>query len=407
MPVYAYRAVDEQMAPARGAVTAETPRQARDQLRERGLTVESLTTKAAPRDDGWLPWQRRGRYDARMVPVIRELATLLSAAIPLSEALQTAASQQKGPLGESLGRLTERVSGGVGLAEAMREQPLFYDDLTVQMVEVGENAGNLDVVLDQLADFRERYVQFKDRVVTALFYPLVVLAMGLGVSLFLMTFVVPMLLDNLLSAGQSIPWPTRVLRAMSDALRQHGVWLVGLGAIGVMSFLAAIQTKGGKRLWHALLLKTPLLGGIVQKQELARAALILGTLLESGIVFLQALEIATRAVRNRVLADAFGRVQATVQAGADIGEAMEEAIRETPGLFPPLVVQIFSVGQKTGRLEPMLARLATDYERQVTSLTTRLTTLLEPALIVALAVFVGFILFATMLPILEAGNVLQ
>lgn len=407
MPVYAYRAVDEQMAPARGAVTAETPRQARDQLRERGLTVESLSPKSAPQVGGWLPWQRRGRYDARLVPVVRELATLLSAAIPLSEALETAASQQKGPLGESLQRLTERVSGGLGLAEAMREQPLFYDDLTIQMVEVGENAGNLDVVLDQLADFRERYVMFKDRVVTALFYPLVVLAMGLGVSLFLMTFVVPMLLDNLLSAGQSIPWPTRVLRAMSDALRQHGVWLVGVGAIGVMGFLAAIQTKRGKRLWHSLLLKTPLLGGIVLKQELARAALILGTLLESGIVFLQALEIATRAVRNRVLADAFGRVQATVQAGADIGEAMEEAIRETPGLFPPLVVQIFSVGQKTGRLEPMLARLATDYERQVTSLTTRLTTLLEPVLIVALAVFVGFILFATMLPILEAGNVLQ
>ncbi|MEO0529376.1 MAG: type II secretion system F family protein [Planctomycetota bacterium] len=405
--MYAYRAVDEQMAPYHGSVTAETPRQARDQLRDRGLLVEALSLKTAPRAGGWLPWQRRGRYDARLVPVVRELATLLSAAIPLSDALETTASQQRGPLGESLERLTERVSGGVGLAEAMREQPVFYDDLTVQMVEVGENAGNLDVVLDQLADFRERYVMFKDRVVTALFYPLIVLAMGLGVSLFLMTFVVPMLLDNLLSAGQSIPWPTRVLRSMSDALREHGFLLLVGGAIGGISFVSAIQTKRGKRFWHGLLLKAPLLGGIILKQELARVALILGTLLESGIVFVQAMEIATRAVKNQVLADAFGRTQATVQAGADIGEAMEEAVRSNPGLFPPLVLQIFSVGQKTGRLEPMLARLATDYERQVTSLTTRLTTLLEPALIVALAVFVGFILFATMLPILEAGNVLQ
>jgi general secretion pathway protein F len=407
MPIYAYRAIDERLSPTSGTVTAETPRQARDQLRVRGLTIESLTPKAAPRAGSWLPWRRRGRYDARLVPLVRELATLLSAAIPLSEALQTVTSQQRGPLHESLQRLTERVSGGLGLAEAMREQPLFYDDLTVQMVEVGENAGNLDVVLDQLADFRERYVQFKDRVVTALFYPLVVVTMGVGVSLFLMTFVVPMLLDNLLEAGQSIPWPTRVLRAMSDALRQHGVLLAILAAAVVVGFLSLIQTRRGKRWWHSLLLRLPLVGNLVQKQEIARAALILGTLLESGIVFLQSLEIATRAVRNLVIREALQRTHAGVQAGIDIGEAMQSAVRDRPNLFPPLVLQIFSVGQKTGKLETMLARLASDYERQVQSLTTRLTTVLEPALIVVLAVFVGFILFATMLPILEAGNVLQ
>lgn len=407
MPTFLYRAVDEQMVLAQGTVSAETPRQARDELRARGLVVERIEEKSAPRSSSWIPWQRRGRYDARLAPVIRELATLLSAAIPLSEALTTITSQQRGPLRDSLTQLTDRVLAGAGLAEAMREQPLFYDDLTTQMVEVGENAGNLDVVLDQLADFRERYLLFKDRVITALFYPMIVLSMGMGVSLFLMSFVVPMLLDNLIESGQSIPCPTQLLRWMSNMIRQQGWLLFGGAMISIGSFLALLKTTWGKRWWHSFLLRVPLLGGLIQKQELARMALIVSTLMESGIVFVQALEIATRSVKNRVLQEALQKTERAVQAGHDIGEAMTEATKSHPDLFPPVVIQIFTVGQQTGKLEQMLVRLSTDYERQVTSLTTRLTTILEPILIVLLAVFVGFILFATMLPILEAGNVLQ
>lgn len=406
MPIYAYRAIDADASLASGSVAAETPRQAREALRARGLLIESVSLKTE-QSGGWRPWRRRGRYDAQLAPVVRELATLLSAAIPLADALETVSSQTRGPMGESLSRVTESVNGGMSFAEALREQPYFYDDLTVQMVEVGENSGNLDEVLDQLADFRERYSRFKDRVVTALFYPLVVLSMGLVVSLFLMTFVVPMLLDNLLAAGQDIPWPTRVLRSMSDLIRGYGSLILGLGLAAATAFTLYVRTDGGARWWHRLLLRTPLLGQLILKQELARASLILGTLLESGIVFLPALQIATRAVRNRVLAGTLIEAHARVQAGADIGEGLTAAQADSHALLPPLVVQIFTVGQRTGKLDAMLKRLAADYERQVESLTGRITTLLEPALIVVLAVFVGFILFATMLPILEAGNVLE
>lgn len=399
MPVYAYRAIDAVLAPVRGTVSAETPRQARDELRSRGLAVEQLSAAKSARTLRF--WQRRGRFKARLVPIIRELATLLSAAIPLADALNTIVRQQRGAFGIALAQLRDKVSAGTSLAEAMREQPAVFDALTIHMVEVGENAGNLDVVLDQLAEFRERYVQFKDRVITALFYPLVVLGMGLSVSLFLMTFVVPMLLDNLLEAGQAIPLPTRILKAGSDLLRGHGLLLI-LGATGlIVGWLAALRTTRGRKLWHTVLLKAPLFGNLVRKQEIARASLILSTLMESGIVFLHALEIATRAVKNVVLQQCFLAIHDQVKAGRDIGEAMERTTA-----FPPLVVQIFAVGQQTGKLETMLARLSTDYERQVSSLSLRLATIMEPVLIVLLALFVGFILFATMLPILEAGNVL-
>lgn len=399
MPVYAYRAIDGVLAPVRGTVAAETPRQARDELRNRGLTVEQLTP--ARKVGSLRLWQRRGRFEARLIPVVRELATLLSAAIPLADALDTVARQQRGAFGTALAQLRDRVAAGTSLTEAMREQPLVFDSLTIHMVEVGENAGNLDVVLDQLADFREKYVHFKDRVITALFYPLVVLGMGVCISLFLMTFVVPMLLDNLLEAGQAIPLPTRILKAGSDVLRGHGVLLVA-GVTGLVAgWLAMLRTAWGRKFWHTALLKAPVFGNLVRKQEIARASLILSTLMESGIVFLQALEIATRAVKNVVLQKCFLAIHDQVKAGRDIGEAMERTT-----LFPPLVVQIFTVGQQTGKLETMLARLAADYERQVASLSLRLASIMEPVLIVCLALFVGFILFATMLPILEAGNVL-
>lgn len=398
MPVFSYRAAGPDAKAILGSVVAETPRQARDELRGRGLLVEEIRQEQASRRRSWLPWRR---HDARLPAIIRELATLLSAAIPLADAIQTVSSQQRGPLGRCLTELGDRVTSGSGLADAMREQPHVFDELTVQMVEVGENAGNLDVVLDQLADFRERYVQFKDRVTTALFYPVVVLSMGVLVSLFLMTFVVPMLLDNLLQAGQTIPWPTRVLRFGSDLLRRHGIW-IGLGGAALLaSWLAFLQTGAGKRFWHRVLLRLPVFGPLARKQEVARAALIISTLMESGLVFLQSLEIATRAVRNVVLRDALTQLHSKVLTGRDIGEAMRGGTE-----FPPLVVQIFTVGQQTGRLEPMLARLAADYERQVASQSMRMATVIEPVLIVALAVFVGFILFATMLPILEAGNVM-
>lgn len=400
MPVYAYKALDTALSTVRGAIAADTPRQAREQLRLKGLSVEELRERSAGfRRYAW--FQTPNRFESRLVPAIRELSTLLSASVLLVDALRTVSSQQRGTFGTALAIVCDRVSAGLSLADAMREHPHIFDTLTIHMVDVGENAGNLETVLDQVAEFRDRYLQFKDRVLTAMFYPLFVLATSLIVIMFLMTFVVPMLLDNLIDAGKSIPWPTQILKGASDLLQQYGLAL-GLAAIAaVVGAIAFVRTPIGRRTWHRVLLKLPILGNLSEKQELARASLIIATLMESGIVFLEALAIATRAVRNTVLQDALRHVHDRVQTGADIGEAMSEC-----SIFPPTAVQVYSVGQQTGKLESMLHRLATDYDRQVSRLSARLGSILEPLMIVFLAVFVGFILYATMLPILEAGNVL-
>jgi len=249
MAVYAYRAADGGATVVRGTITADSPRQARDQLRSRGLLVEAITPHEPAAHFNWWPLRRRGQHAAKLASTVRDLATLLGAGIPLLESLDALADQYRGHYRASLLAVRERVAAGSGLAEAMREHPDVFDDLSIQMVAVGEDSGTLDVVLDQLADFSERYQQFKDKVITSLMYPLVVLTMAVGVGMFLMTVVVPMLLDNLLAAGQPLPWPTRVLRVMSDVVRVHGWWLA-LGATGALPVISYARQKHWLSQWH-------------------------------------------------------------------------------------------------------------------------------------------------------------
>ena len=224
MAVFAYRAADGGAAVVRGTVTADSPRQAWDQLRSRGLVVEEITPHEPAAGFSWWPLKRRGRHAAKLASTVRDLATLLGAGIPLLESLDALADQYRGHYRASLLAVRERVAAGSGLAEAMREQPEIFDDLSIQMVAVGENSGTLDVVLDQLADFSERYQQFKDKVITSLMYPLVVLSMAVGVGMFLRfgrgtgTFC----FEDYAKMSQS---PT----AWSLVVRVHGWWLALVG----------------------------------------------------------------------------------------------------------------------------------------------------------------------------------
>lgn len=400
MPVFSYQALDTRKKLSRGTVTADGPKQAREQLRRRGLMVRAIRESAAQQQRGLaFPWSRR--YGAKVTATVRELATLLGVGIPVTDAIDTLAQQQRGGYRTALLLLRDRVAAGAGLAEAMAEQPEVFDSLSVRMVEVGENSGTLEAVLEQLAGFKERASELKDRVLTALLYPAIVFSVSLAVSIFLMVVVVPMLLTNLLEAGRALPCSTRVLKAMSDLLVERGWMPLVAFALGGGALVAWIRTPRGRRTCHRLLLRLPLIGSMARKQTIARIALVLSTLIRSGIVYLKAVEIVVRSTSNLVFRDALEESAKQVASGIEISKSLEKA-----GVFPPLVVHIFSVGQQSGRLEEMLERLAADYDRQVASSSARLASALEPLLILTLAIFVGFILFATLLPILEAGNVL-
>jgi type II secretory pathway component PulF len=410
MGVFTYKATDSQTE-VTGTIAADTPRQARDLLRERGLVVRDIADfQPEPKPGSG----KRKRVEVRLRPrfrrgakhhatgFIRELSTLLSVGVPLLECLETISRQHKGRFQAAILLIRDRVAAGISLAGAMREQPDVFDELCVNITEVGEDAGTLDTSLERLAEFRERSELLRGRVSTALIYPVIVTTLAIFASVFLMTFVVPRILEPLVEQGLPLPFPTRVVKGLSDFLLGWW-WLIALAVFGVVSaFGAFLRSPNGLLRWHRFVLRIPVFGDLVRKQALVRIAVVLATLLKSGIVFVRALQIAQRTTTNLVLRDALKRCETAIVAGGETSVALEET-----GAFPPMVVQIFSLGQQSGRLEEMLDRLATAYDQQVSSAAQRLAAIMEPALIVILALVVLFIVMATVLPILEAGNAIQ
>jgi len=400
MPVFSYKSVDPRGLVSQGTLSANSPYEARAEIRERGLRLLVLAEQSPPRP--FIAWNTApGRYSARFASVLGELATLLGTGIPLLEAMKSVAHQQPRLVHTALMRLRDRVSGGASLTEAMAEQPEMFDTLCVRMTEVGENSGTLDITLRHWADYKERSLMFRDRVTTAVTYPAFVAVIGIFVTIFLMTFVLPMLLESLIESGKPLPLPTQIAKLGSDIFVHHGKELILVFVLFVIGLVILIKTPKGRWCWHAFLLKLPVFGLLARKQAVSRIAFLIATLTKSGVPFLSALELTAKSSENLIIRQALLDAADAVRSGHDIAPALQKT-----DTFPMSVIQVFSVGQESGRLDEMLDRLAVDYERQVAKTADRLATILEPVLIVTLAVFVGFILFATILPILEAGNVL-
>jgi general secretion pathway protein F len=400
MAVFEYTATAQATnIPSHGTIAADSPRHARDRLREQGLIVhEFLLHTARPSQfAGYLPRRQSGKVTG----FLQELSTLLGAGIPLLEALDTIARQHEGPFKRSLLLLRDHVSAGGTLAEAMAQQPMLFDELCRSIVEVGENAGTIDASLASLVEFRARSAKQRNRVLSALLYPAIVFCVAIGVSVFLMTYVVPRLLEALADTGKPLPFATVMVKHASDMLL-HQWWVILAVVIAItLGIIAALRSPKGLAAWHRLQLRLPLVGELIRKQAIARMALVMATLLKSDVVFLRAIRIAQRTVSNSVLRNALVACEHAVVAGRDISPALEKT-----RAFPPMVIQMLAVGQASGRLESMLERLAADYDTQVDLSSSRLATLLEPFVMILLAVMVGFIAFATILPILEASNVL-
>lgn len=381
-------------------MSADSARHARDELRSKGLIVRGMRLSNAHQGRGRQYFKRR--IDAgQWASIARDLSTLLRVGVPLVDALRTLSIQHTGRLSEILLSITDRVTAGSSLAMALQDEGVFQS-LDVILVNVGENSGKLDDVLGYLAEYREKSLAFRNRVVTALAYPSVVFITGLGVMIFLMTFVVPTLMTNLIQAGQQLPWPTRLLNELSYGLVHY--WLLILATMAVIAAASVIflRSERGSRIRDQVLLNLPIIGDIVKKQAISRVALVMTTLLRSDVEFLVALDIASQSTNNLIIRDALESAGKKIQAGEEIASAFKSQSH----VIPYTVIHLFSLGQQSGQLEELLEQLAENYDRQTETASTRFASILEPLLIVVLAIFVGFILFATLLPILEAGNVL-
>jgi len=400
MGVYEYRALEADASAVTGTVIADTPRQARDVLRDRGLTVAEVRAMQEQRP-GLLGGRRSPRRRRQAADFVRELSTLLGAGIPLLPSLKTLAEQHGGRFCAVIQGLADEVAAGSSLADAMGRYGGWFGEFAVSIVRVGENTGSLAAALGNLASYEEKAQRLRGRIATALLYPTIVLAIGLLVSVFLMTHVVPDLLNTLVREGRELPAITRGVKAASDFLRQWWWALLAAGTALVVSGRLLLQNARCRLAAHRGMLRVPVLGELIRKENTSRLAVVMSALLRSGLQFTEAIRVARDTLGNRAFRAAMDDYEQAVTAGSDVAGPLRAS-----GVFSPMVVQMLAVGQEAGELEEMLDRLAGAYQQEVDTAARRLTAVLEPFLIVLLAIVVGSIAAATILPILEMSNVL-
>ncbi|GIX49505.1 MAG: type II secretion system protein GspF [Candidatus Tectimicrobiota bacterium] len=408
MPVYTYSALDQRGRATKGIINADSARAARSKLRQAGLFPTELleVEKAEARQSGHrlaalALWRRVRSQD--LTVMIRQFATLLAANLTVVDALTALIEQtENATLKKTLIQVRERLNEGSSLAAALAEHRRVFSPLMVNMVRAGEASGALPPVLLRLADFSERQLETRKRITAKMYYPLFMLAVGTLVLFALLTYVVPTVTTIFATMQQTLPWPTRVLIAVSTFLRRFW-WLLALGVAGLLLLLQRYgHTEGGRQRFDAWKLRAPLVGKLALKVAMARFTRTLGMLLRSGIPLLDALDIAKAVVNNTVLAAALDKAREAIREGSDIATPLR-----TSGHFPPLVAHMIAIGEKSGQLEEMLLRVADAYDNEVHTSVEGLTSLVEPVIIVIMAGVVFAIMLAVLLPIFEINTLIR
>jgi general secretion pathway protein F len=332
----------------------------------------------------------------------RQLATLIGAGIPLVEALGALTEQvESSRLKGVLGGVRDHVNEGAALADALAAAGPF-NDLFVSLVRAGEAGGALEQVLDRLADYLEGQVRLQNRVISIIIYPAMMLLFALGVVAALVTFVLPQISQLLESLNQPLPIYTRAIIALSDFARAWW-WAVALVLIvAAIGLRAAIRTEAGRLRWDAFRLRMPYLGRITRLLAISRFSRTLSTLLAGGIPIVRALDISKHVANNVIIGKAVESAAESLTEGATLAAPLKRS-----GEFPPMVVHMVDVGERSGELEPMLAKIADNYDEQVENTVTRVTALLEPLLILVMVGVVLGIIFSVLVPMLQITGSIQ
>jgi general secretion pathway protein F len=406
MPVYEYKGVTAQGKDVSGVLDGEGLKAVRTKLKKEGVVVleihEGASSRAGRKGEVLFGSTRRVRL-RDVANTTRQLATLLSSGLPLLGALSALLEQEESPgLKAALSSVRDSVREGASLADALKANPRAFSQLYVNMVSAGEVSGTLDITLDRLADFLEEQVRFRGRFAAALAYPALMTAIGVGVLFFLFTFVMPRVVGMFEDMRQQLPFITLALLGIVNFLSTFW-WLVLLVLGGAGYYLKRyFGTPAGKEALDSRLLKLPVFGSLIRMIAVSRFTRTLGTLLQSGVPALTALDIVRNVIGNTVLAEAVRKARENVREGESIAEPLRRS-----GLFPPFVVQMVSVGEKSGELEKMLLKISDSFDRIVETRITALMSLLEPAIILVMGVIVGFIVIAIMLPILEMSSAVR
>lgn len=406
MPVYGYRGLSAEGRAVAGVVDAESARGARTKLRAQGIFPTDISEEAGARPAATqfrLPGLRRRMSSSELSLLTRQLGTLLGAGVPLEETLGALSEQAARPAARRmLSQVRERVREGGSLADALAVHGDVFSDLYVSMVRAGESAGALEIVLERLADYSERQSDLIAKIRGALTYPIIMMIVGTGIMAFLVSYVVPQVATIFSQTKQALPVVTQVLIAFSGFLSDYWVLLLLALAAFAALIVFGLSTDKGRWLYDRMLLRTPYIGPTTTKIIAARFARTLSTLLASGVQVLPALDAVKLVITNRLLADAVEKSRDEIREGHGMGQTLSRS-----GLFPPLLVEMIKVGERSGELERMLERAADAYEREVANSLSQMTTLLEPVMTLMMAGVIVFMILAVLMPIFQLNQLVQ
>ena len=402
MPKYSYTAVDARGKQANGSLEAADQNAAITQIRQLGFYPQRVDEARETVEAGNKPVVRK--KGAKVKPKIltiftRQLATLIDAGLPLMRCLHTLTKQERNPIMRStMTDLAESVESGSTFSESLTLHPGIFNKLYVNMVKAGELGGVLEIVLTRLAEFQEKSQRIKGKVVAAMVYPLIVLGIAGLILSFLLIFIVPKFQQIFKDALPGKPLPDITLFVIGCSHFMVDRWYIVVGTIValVVGYKVFSATPVGAAILDRIILRTPIFGDLISKTSISRFSRTLGTLISSGVPILQALNITRETSGNIVISNAIAKIHDSVKEGESVVGPMESS-----GVFPPMVTSMVQVGEETGQLPDMLVKVADVYEDEVDNVVTGLTSILEPIMIVMLAVIVGTIVIALFMPMVS------
>lgn len=423
MPVYSYKGFDTRGKAVSGVKDADNVRALRVNLKRDGILITeakeaSLRAAAVGRAAGEMAgvgliamlnpaaalryWKEREAADRTAVAVItRQLGTLLKAGVPLAESLGALVDQLERPgLKRVIAEVKTQVNEGSALGDAMARHPKVFQELYVNMIRAGEASGNLDAVLFRLADFLEAQNKLRAKIVSALFYPIVMTIIGAGIMAILMVSVVPKVTAIFADTGKALPWNTQMLIAISDTVSSwKGLVVLAFVIAGVQMFRRWKRTPRGRAAVDRALLKLWIVGPLARQIAITRFAKTLATMLASGVPLLRALDIVKSILGNTVLQKVVEDAKESIKEGESIAAPLKRS-----GEFPPIVTHMIAVGERSGQLEQMLEEVAHAYDMEIDLKMGRLTTLLEPVMILLMGGSVAFVVFSILMPIMQMND---
>lgn len=407
MPAFVYKAKSPDGSVTTGVVNAPKQQVAMDRLRSQKLQVVEIKQKEPGPLDGvkqYIPGMGKPSVTSKdLVLFSRQLSTLVSAGVPIVQGLSILEEQAENPtFQECVGEVRLDIEAGLSISDALKKHPDAFPEIYTAMIKAGELGGILDTILERLSGFLEAAEALKAKVKSAMMYPAIVLTICAAVTVFLLTFVIPTFKTIFEGFGKELPMPTQVLINISNFLRHFWYMIFIIPGAGFYGFKKFYKTEKGRTLVDANVLKAPIFGILLKKVAVAKFTRTLGTLIKSGVPIMQGLETVAATAGNVVIERAVLTARESIREGGRLAEPLKRS-----GLFPPMVTQMIGVGEETGSLDTMLAKIADFYDQEVDTAVKGLTSMIEPIVIVVMGIVIGSIVIAMFLPMFEMGGMVE